>query len=389
MKPEITIVKQSEDPNLSAGTLKNVIAFLCLGSALYIFISLLSYSALDSSFSSVASLSDSVVNLGGPFGAYLSDALFSVAGMGAYLILFIASFAAIRLLFFYKPKNNLYTLVKLSSATVLVLSFSTICEYYFSGDFFPQGSSGGILGEIIFTNLSNIFGVVGSLLFIFIFTLIAASLTFSFSWLTVIDSVGRYSLSATSYLMNALKALALMIFEKVQSIEIKEFFKTKKIITGLSFLSLLAILFQAWLGKTVVDSNLTASTITIHMLMAIVLLFILFSILAISKPIKPTILPKNISILILISIALLLIQTLTGTEVRKFIDIQMEIFNYTEKHKWIENITNTFNFHRSFSWAIVITNSLIFFRIKKIDLKSKLIYTINTLIFLQILNYHF
>ena len=34
-----------------------------------------------------------------------------------------------------------------------------------------------------------------------------------------------------------------------------KFFKTKKIITGLSFLSLLAILFQAWLGKTVVDSN--------------------------------------------------------------------------------------------------------------------------------------
>ena len=231
MKPEITIAKQSEDSNLSAGTLKNVIAFLCLGSALYIFISLLSYSALDPSFSSVASLSDSVVNLGGPFGAYLSDALFSVAGMGAYLILFIASFAAIRLLFFYKPKNNLYTLVKLSSATVLVLSFSTICEYYFSGDFFPQGSSGGILGEIIFTNLSNIFGVVGSLLFIFIFTLIAASLTFSFSWLTVIDSVGRYSLAATSYLMNALKGFVLMSFEKLQSIEIKEFFKTKKIPT--------------------------------------------------------------------------------------------------------------------------------------------------------------
>ena len=229
MKPEITIAKQSEDSNLSAGTLKNVIAFLCLGSALYIFISLLSYSALDSSFSSVASLSDSVVNLGGPFGAYLSDALFSVAGMGAYLILFIASFAAIRLLFFYKPKNNLYTLIKLSSATILVLSFSTICEYYFSGDFFPQGSSGGILGEIIFTNLSNIFGVVGSLLFIFIFTLIAASLTFSFSWLTVIDSVGHYSLAATSYLMNALKGFVLMSFEKVQAIEIKEFFKTKKI----------------------------------------------------------------------------------------------------------------------------------------------------------------
>ena len=228
MKPEIIIAKQLEDSNLSAGTLKNVIAFLCLGSALYIFISLLSYSALDPSFSSVTSLSDSVNNLGGPFGAYLSDVLFSVAGMGAYLILFIASFAAIRLLFFYKPKNNLYKFIKISSATILVLSFSTIFEYYFSGDFFPQGSSGGILGEIIFTNLSNIFGVVGSLLFIFIFMLITTSLTFSFSWLTVIDLVGRYSVLSALYLINTLQEFVLISFNKLKSIEIKEFFKTKK-----------------------------------------------------------------------------------------------------------------------------------------------------------------
>ena len=229
MKQEITIAKQLEDSNLSAGTLKNVIAFLCLGSALYIFISLLSYSVLDPSFSSVTSLSDSVNNLGGPFGAYLSDLLFSAAGIGAYLILFIASFAAIRLLFFFKPKNNRYKFIKISSATILVLSFSTICEYYFSGDFFPQGSSGGILGEIIFANLSNIFGVVGSLLFIFIFMLITASLTFSFSWLIVIDAVGRYSVLSASYLINTLQAFALMSFKTLKSIEIKEFFKTKKI----------------------------------------------------------------------------------------------------------------------------------------------------------------
>ena len=135
-----------------------------------------------------------------------------------------------------------------------------------------------------------------------------------------------------------------------------KFFKSKKIITFLSFLSLIAILFQAWLGKTVVDSNLTASTITIHMLMAIVLLFILFSILAISKPVKPIRIPRNISTLILISMVLLIIQVLTGTEVRKFIDLQMEMYNYNEKNKWIENITSTFNFHRSFSWAIIIIN---------------------------------
>jgi cytochrome c oxidase assembly protein subunit 15 len=164
-----------------------------------------------------------------------------------------------------------------------------------------------------------------------------------------------------------------------------KFLKTKKIITGLSFLALIAIIFQAWLGKMVVDSNLTANTITVHMLMAIILLFILFSILAISNPSKKRVkISRNISILVLISIVLLLIQIITGTEVRKFIDIKMELLNYIEKDKWIENISSSFSFHRSFSWAIIIVNSLIYFYARKSGLKLKIINIVNTLIFFQI-----
>ena len=164
-----------------------------------------------------------------------------------------------------------------------------------------------------------------------------------------------------------------------------KFLKTKKIITGLSFLALIAIIFQAWLGKMVVDSNLMANTITVHMLMAIVLLFILFSILAISNPSKKRVrVSRNISILVLISIVLLLIQIITGTEVRKFIDIKMELLNYTEKERWFENITSSFSFHRSFSWAIIIVNSLIYFYARKSGLKLKIIHIVNSLIFFQI-----
>ena len=164
-----------------------------------------------------------------------------------------------------------------------------------------------------------------------------------------------------------------------------KFLKTKKIISGLSFLALIAIIFQAWLGKMVVDSNLTANTITVHMLMAIILLFILFSILAISNPSKKRVkISRNISILVLISIVLLLIQIITGTEVRKFIDIKMELLNYTEKERWIENISSSFSFHRSFSWAIIIVNSLIYFYTRKSGLKLKIIHIVNTLIFFQI-----
>ena len=50
------------------------------------------------------------------------------------------------------------------------------------------------------------------------------------------------------------------------------FLKTKPVVTIMSFIVLLSMLFQAWLGKLVVDSNLSPYKITVHMLMAIVIL---------------------------------------------------------------------------------------------------------------------
>ena len=50
------------------------------------------------------------------------------------------------------------------------------------------------------------------------------------------------------------------------------FLKTKPVITIMSFIVVLSMLFQAWLGKLVVDSNLSPYKITVHMLMAIVIL---------------------------------------------------------------------------------------------------------------------
>lgn len=50
------------------------------------------------------------------------------------------------------------------------------------------------------------------------------------------------------------------------------FLKTKPGLTIMSFIVVLSMLFQAWLGKLVVDSNLSPYKITVHMLMAIVIL---------------------------------------------------------------------------------------------------------------------
>ena len=164
------------------------------------------------------------------------------------------------------------------------------------------------------------------------------------------------------------------------------FIKGKSFITLLSFLSLLAILFQAWLGKTVVDSNLEAETITIHMFMAILLLFILFGILAFSKKSKSNFkIPKIVYFLILISLLSIIFQVFTGTEVRKFIDIKMELFNYVQKDRWIENIPNIFFTHRSFSWIILLSNALAFYFLNKLKVNSIILSYTNILILIQII----
>jgi len=130
------------------------------------------------------------------------------------------SFVAVKQLFFYEPSDNTHKVIKVTSALVLLSSFSALCEFYYSGDYFPQSSSGGLVGALIFTSLSNIFGIVGSLIFIVIFFLASISLTFSFSWLSIIDALGngaRYLISETStqftrllkFLINALKAIDL------------------------------------------------------------------------------------------------------------------------------------------------------------------------------------
>jgi len=214
--------------------LRNILAFFCLGSALYIFISLISYTALDPSLSSVSSLSDSVKNLGGPFGAYLSDALFSAAGIGAYLLLLVLSFVAVKSLFFYRRTDRVHKTIKFISVIVLLSSFSALCEFYYSGDYFPQSSSGGLIGALVFTNLSNIFGVVGSLIFIVIFFLASISLTFSFSWLFVIDSIGK----GVTYLFLELSAqltrLTKLIFNSIKSIDLSKLRTNNELIVNKS-----------------------------------------------------------------------------------------------------------------------------------------------------------
>ena len=98
--------------------------------------------------------------------------------------------------------------------------------------------------------------------------------------------------------------------------------KQSKINLTLSVLIVVGMGFQAWLGKTVVDSNLLPLKITLHMAMALLIVAFLVGIWhRVQQTEKPTTLRKHFLGLTVLALVLSSIQICMGTQVRQFIDI--------------------------------------------------------------------
>ena len=168
------------------------------------------------------------------------------------------------------------------------------------------------------------------------------------------------------------------------------FWRENKIITFLSFVILLLFLFEAWLGKTVVDSNLMPTIITIHMVVGLIIIALLLKLLFVvsnhSTKKERTI--ETISIhtsnslfnkLLIISVVFSLIQIAMGTQVRQFIDEQVKLYGFENKNYSLLNPSFKFYFHRSFTIAIVLVN----FGLLYLNQIKKLGYTlVNWILFL-------
>ena len=170
--------------------------------------------------------------------------------------------------------------------------------------------------------------------------------------------------------------------------------RNKPIIFITSLFSLLAVLFQAWLGKTVVDSNLAPYKISIHMLMALVLVGLLLCVRSFSKRLDfKIILNKPTTLLIYFSFLLTIIQIALGLQVREFIDTQIDKWGYDFSNYWLLYPENNFYVHRSLSVLVLISNFLIYYLIKKQGSQPTFINKIILLsvieIFLGIMMYYF
>ncbi len=160
----------------------------------------------------------------------------------------------------------------------------------------------------------------------------------------------------------------------------KKFRKINKQIVWLSFLLLIAVGFQGWLGKKVVDHNLAVVKITTHMLVALLIaaipLLIIYKLRTEQKTASSVLKIVSVSM-----VAVILVQIVLGTQVREQIDEISKSLNYTGRELWIAQLDNMFILHRSFSWLVAAGCLLVFWKARPFpDLRTVSLVILSTVI---------
>jgi len=189
----------------------------------------------------------------------------------------------------------------------------------------------------------------------------------------------------TEYI-NRLTSAVAGIFFLLLIITSLKFWKENKEITLLSFAAFFLMLFEAWLGKTVVDSNLKPTIITLHMVAGLVIVALMLRLLFIVSSKKTTVKYHPLfNKLLLIAAVFSLIQIAFGTQVRQFIDEQVKQFGFENKEYRLLNPSFKFYFHRSFTIAIILVNLGMFYLNQIHQLGYKLVNYIVVIIFIETL----
>lgn len=137
--------------------------------------------------------------------------------------------------------------------------------------------------------------------------------------------------------------------------------RTDPMVFWLSFAGFILVGVQGWLGSRVVASNLNPGMITVHMLLAQVIVGLL-----IWSLLRATVQPnthKEISTLprwvfpVLVAATLAgLLQLVVGTQVREGIDLIAKQSNNENRHLWIDNLPLVFSIHKWLALPLAVFN---------------------------------
>ena len=137
-------------------------------------------------------------------------------------------------------------------------------------------------------------------------------------------------------------------------------FRKDRRLVFLCFLNLLVIGITAWMGSIVVATNIVPWVLTVHMLMALIIIAIQIAIIGRMKNDRREHKPVNgtFKILLLIALTLSLVEIIFGTQVRQSVD---HLHKTVERAQIIDQIGFHFEFHRTFAIAVILINGLLFY----------------------------
>ncbi len=155
--------------------------------------------------------------------------------------------------------------------------------------------------------------------------------------------------------------------------------KYNKSILWLSFALVLLTGFQAFLGKTVVDSNLEGVKISIHLAGAVAML--LLEVLILHK-IKTIAIPQssNVNKYINVLSILVVIQFFMGVLVRQQIDKVSELHVFMNRNSWLNEVGLIYYIHRSFSILLLLGFFFLYFKFKNELHKKIYLYILGVLL---------
>jgi cytochrome c oxidase assembly protein subunit 15 len=141
------------------------------------------------------------------------------------------------------------------------------------------------------------------------------------------------------------------------------YIKKRPRLTILSFVSVLSMGIQAVIGKIVVDTNLSPALITFHMIAALLIVGLLIYLLHEVKPTDYSYKSNKTMVRAAAGLIILtLIQVIMGTQVRQFIDEQVDLFGYPLTSEWLENGPLIFMIHRSYSILLLVLHGWFIYR---------------------------
>jgi heme a synthase len=162
--------------------------------------------------------------------------------------------------------------------------------------------------------------------------------------------------------------------------------KQNKKITLFSWLVVFMMGFQGWLGAKVVYSVLNPVKITIHMVMALLIVAVILYIIRLADPkTTKTVFNTTFNTVLWITLLMTLVQVILGTQVREFVDHQVKS-GVSDASLWLNNPEVSFYFHRSFSIVVLFANFFLYLRNKRFNLGFNKINWVMLLLFIEVLS---